>query len=209
MALPASGNLSLKDAATISRSIAQEVDGNIIGDKSLCALSLTALKTAPHGMREFYGYSNTSTVSIITYYSTGSEGTPNVCRRACLCITPALTSGQCFCAQLCVCLCNTNTNPPDGSGQSCSLICLDPFTCCTNTNFTDTSICQWKCDICFSVANNGAKICISGLANNFSVPARTVTATASVCIICIYNGCGRNFQIGSPSCVRAEAVDNT
>ena len=56
MALPDSGSLSLKTAAGEGRSIAQEVDGNTTGNKSLTTLSVTAGKSAPHAMSEFYGY---------------------------------------------------------------------------------------------------------------------------------------------------------
>lgn len=55
MALPTSGNLSIKTAAGTIRSIALEVDGNTTGSKSLVSLSNSAGKSAPHGMREFYG----------------------------------------------------------------------------------------------------------------------------------------------------------
>lgn len=60
MALPLSGELSIKAAASIPRSIANEVDGNLTGDKSLRSLSVTAGKSAPHSMLEFYGYSSVS-----------------------------------------------------------------------------------------------------------------------------------------------------
>ena len=56
MALASSGSLSIKTAAGSGRSIAQEVDGNTTGSKSLTTLSTTAGKTAPHSMLEFYGY---------------------------------------------------------------------------------------------------------------------------------------------------------
>lgn len=56
--LPASGSLSIKTAAGSGRSIAQEVDGNTTGNKSLTTLSLLAGKTEPHSMLEFYGYSS-------------------------------------------------------------------------------------------------------------------------------------------------------
>lgn len=54
--LPESGSLSLKSAAGAVRSISSAVDGNETGNKSLTTLSVTAGKTAPHSMLEFYGY---------------------------------------------------------------------------------------------------------------------------------------------------------
>lgn len=54
--LPESGSLSIKTAAGAGRSIAQEVDGNTTGDKSLTTLSTTAGFSAPHSILEFRGY---------------------------------------------------------------------------------------------------------------------------------------------------------
>ena len=59
--LPTSGSLALKNAAGAGRSISQQVDGNETGNKSLTTLSVTASKTAPHSMLEFYGYGAGST----------------------------------------------------------------------------------------------------------------------------------------------------
>lgn len=60
MALPTTGSLSLKAAAGTTRSIANEVDGNLTGNKSLSSLSVSAGKSAPHSMLEFYGYTSVS-----------------------------------------------------------------------------------------------------------------------------------------------------
>lgn len=58
MALPTSGNLSIKAEAGTSRSISLEVDGSITGDKSLNTLGITAgFSGGGTSMREFYGYS--------------------------------------------------------------------------------------------------------------------------------------------------------
>lgn len=77
MALPGSGSLSIKNAAGAGRSISQEVDGNETGNKSLLTLSTTAGKTAPHGMVEFYNYSNVATtnVNLTSTAVTGSTAT--------------------------------------------------------------------------------------------------------------------------------------
>lgn len=59
MALPTSGNLSIKAAAGTSRSIALEVDGNNTGSKSLNSLGVTAgVSAGGTSMLEFYGYSS-------------------------------------------------------------------------------------------------------------------------------------------------------
>ena len=60
MAMPASGSLGIKicPGSVACTSISQAVDGNVTGDKSLSTLSTTAGKSAPHCMREFYGYAS-------------------------------------------------------------------------------------------------------------------------------------------------------
>lgn len=68
MALPTTGSLSIKTAAGVDRSIACEI-GTTNG--SLCSLSITAGKAAPHCMREFYGYSHVTDSDItLSYEST-------------------------------------------------------------------------------------------------------------------------------------------
>lgn len=58
MGLPADGNLSIKLAEGSSRSIAQEVDGNTTGNKSLATLGASA--GGKTKMSEFYSYSSVS-----------------------------------------------------------------------------------------------------------------------------------------------------
>ena len=61
MALPTSGDLSLKTTAGVSRSISCAV-GSTSG--SLTTLSITAGKSSPHCMREFYGYSALDDINV-------------------------------------------------------------------------------------------------------------------------------------------------
>lgn len=75
MALPVSGSLSIKNAAGNDRSIAYCVDGNITGDKSLSTLSVSAGKSAPHAMTEFYGYTDNTCFCFGTCVSTVSCAT--------------------------------------------------------------------------------------------------------------------------------------
>ena len=64
MAMCTSGNLSIKGTAGLCRSIcAAVVAGGGSASGSLSSLSTSASKTAPHCMREFYGY-NPVTYSI-------------------------------------------------------------------------------------------------------------------------------------------------
>lgn len=59
--LPASGNLSIKDAAGLNRSIAWEVDNNLTGDKSLATPAAAAGFSPPYSMSDFYGYDHGTT----------------------------------------------------------------------------------------------------------------------------------------------------
>lgn len=56
--MPTSGCIALRTCIVgiACSSIACAVDGNAVGSKSLSTLSVTAGKSAPHCMREFYGY---------------------------------------------------------------------------------------------------------------------------------------------------------
>ena len=57
MAMPSSGNIAiLCNTLQACSSISCAVDGNNTPPKNLTTLSTTAGKTAPHCMREFYGY---------------------------------------------------------------------------------------------------------------------------------------------------------
>lgn len=58
MAMPASGCIGIITCpnSVACTSIAQAVDGNVTPPKSLSTLSVSAGKTAPHAMTEFYNY---------------------------------------------------------------------------------------------------------------------------------------------------------
>lgn len=73
MAMPASGCINLHTCITgiACSSIACAVDGNATGSKCLLTLSVTAGKTAPHSMSEFYGY----TPNTDTCFCTGAQVT--------------------------------------------------------------------------------------------------------------------------------------
>lgn len=71
MAIPTFGNLSIKGTAGVCRSIcAAVVEGGGTASNSLRSLSISAGKGSPHGMREFYGYTPVSdiTVTMQTYW---------------------------------------------------------------------------------------------------------------------------------------------
>jgi len=69
MAMPASGSIAIKNNTlqTCSSICAAVVAGGGSASGSLCALSLSASKIAPHCMREFYGYAPVTTICINLY----------------------------------------------------------------------------------------------------------------------------------------------
>lgn len=84
MAIPTSGNISIKGTAGTCRSICTAVvQGGGTASNSLSSLSISAGKSSPHGMREFYGYTPVSDIIITmhTYwygdsaFNSGIDGT--------------------------------------------------------------------------------------------------------------------------------------
>jgi hypothetical protein len=77
MALPSSGSLSIKNAAGAGRSIAQEVDGNLTGNKSLLTLSQAAGSGASdlYGVFDAGGGSSGSTADGVLYRYVPSTNT--------------------------------------------------------------------------------------------------------------------------------------
>jgi len=69
MAMPASGSIAIKNNTlqTCSSICAAVVAGGGSASGSLCALSLSASKIAPHCMREFYGYAPVTTLCVNVY----------------------------------------------------------------------------------------------------------------------------------------------
>lgn len=73
MALESTPPLSIKNQSGYNRNIAQEVDGDNIGDKSLWELGITAGKTSGGvSMLEFLGYSKVTTPIYIGFNNDGS-----------------------------------------------------------------------------------------------------------------------------------------
>lgn len=91
MALPTFGSLAILDAVGTSRSIGREVDGNAIPGKSLCALGNSATGLSiPHGMLEFYGYSNTPSTTNVRWCKPSVTG-------------DNILAGSAFCGCCCNC----------------------------------------------------------------------------------------------------------
>ena len=85
MAMCTSGNLSICATAGTCRSISTAVGG---GSGSLSSLSVSAGKSAPHGMIEFYGYSSASLCVNPNYIS--FTQIPSNCN-ICICATVGLS----------------------------------------------------------------------------------------------------------------------
>ena len=113
MGLCTSGDLSILGAAGTNRSIACEVDGNITPPKSLCSLSVSAGKTAPHGMTEFYGYSS---VKCIDFSNINNNPTNRLDQ---IVSTPSMSAGQCYSISLSWGLCTNGSH----SNASICVIC--------------------------------------------------------------------------------------
>lgn len=72
MAMPTSGCIGIKTCpGGLCSSISCAVDG---GSGSLASLSVTAGKSAPHCMREFYGYAGSGSISVSLPSGTFSSG---------------------------------------------------------------------------------------------------------------------------------------
>lgn len=104
MAMPASGCIGIIACpnGVACSSIAQAVDGNVTPPKSLCALSIAAGKSAPHGMTEFYGYAPAVT-KYADFTCISCTGNNTAIARACssLDVSPAMVSGEYYCPTFC------------------------------------------------------------------------------------------------------------
>lgn len=103
MSLCTSGDLSILGTAGTNRSIACEVDGNVTPPKSLCSLSVSAGKTAPHAMTEFYGYSNYKCIEFNNLSGTPTESYDEIIS------SPSMSAGECYNISLSWSLCTVGS----------------------------------------------------------------------------------------------------
>jgi hypothetical protein len=208
MALPSSGTLSIKGTAGATRSIACCVDGNITGDKTLRTLGDTAFGSGarPHAMSDFYGYNPTTDIDVclVCYYNLGSDGSPNICRRVCLCFDPALSGSESVDVTLCYCLCNQSSTFMANS-LSCARTCYDDNTLDTCTNSALNQVCNGTVTCTYDSGNGGAKICMRGCTSNVGPPELSC-AISFVCIHSVSNEVGVNVTIGTGGLKRACAI---
>jgi len=116
MAMPLSGSLGIKSCpGGTCTSIAQAVNGNITGNKSLITLSVGVGKPAPHCMLEFYGYVTAPTYPTVTI---SLVPTPIICATVqCICgvltTSNAMPSNNCYFPYYCWSMCASNASISD------------------------------------------------------------------------------------------------
>jgi len=113
MAMPGSGCIALRTCITgiACSSIACAVNGSAVGSCSLSALSVSAGKTAPHAMTEFYGYSPAPpTINLNIQPISVSCGPTTICCCGCLQPSNAVPAGDCYYPNYTWCLCASNAN---------------------------------------------------------------------------------------------------
>jgi len=96
--MPASGCLGIKTCPQGACSSISTAVGT--GSGSLSALSVSAGKSAPHAMSEFYSYTRPwKCIYVGGILSSGCGGALlSVYQAGCLVSTPALSAGECYCA---------------------------------------------------------------------------------------------------------------
>lgn len=97
MAMPASGSIAIISAPQTCGSICAAVG---VASGSLSTLSVAAGKTAPHCMREFYGYNPATEINLIQYAGTGTQGIDAHITR-CFCVDPLPMGAESY--TICIC----------------------------------------------------------------------------------------------------------
>lgn len=181
MAMPASGCIQLRECyvGVPCSSIACAVNYTLVGSCSLSTLSTTAGKTAPHCMREFYGYSKDPVpVYLTTTASYGDADNAYCCMRI-----DGIATG---CAYLCTYWLLTNGST---STYSCSSICM----VCNGT-------CVWGHYLC---QNN---IIVDGVHSNLIDENDSVCYIGRS--ICGLNGGGQYFTAIGCLCAITNVIGN-
>lgn len=130
MAMPASGSIAIISAPQTCGSICAAVG---CASGSLTTLSVAAGKTAPHCMREFYGYSSgPACVTLSSINSCNNYTTLAYCLSE-LC-TIGMGAGQCYVPTICYVVINT---PCSKAQNSCAaLYCNGVQVCVCNNSST-------------------------------------------------------------------------
>jgi len=201
MAMPVSGCIALRTCVTgiNCSSISCAVNGSAAGTCCLSALSVTAGKAAPHGMREFYGYTSAAgnAVSITNVSSTGTNGVSTaVCNCSCLSYSLTRTVGQCYCPAFDYSIIKLASQ---GIANKCAFVCI----LCNGT-------CIYGCGYngigTFNVSGTFAARCVDyndtiNIITCASINVDdTAAANASITISSITAGVG-TYCIGTPSSI--------
>ena len=138
MAMPSSGAIGLKFCTAQACSSICVANG-YVGTASLSSMGVAAGKTAPHCMREFYGYSAKIDVNFVQYGSSfGTNGVSTYVYRN-YCLTPTPAAGQTY--LLCITPNIRNIGQSSGSyGQVCITCNLTQIYCCRVTSPTSACI---------------------------------------------------------------------
>jgi hypothetical protein len=196
MAMPLSGSLGIKSCPDggACTSIAQAVDGNTSGNKSLTTLSVSTGKVAPHSMLEFYGYTTAPTnptVSILLLSDPVSESTC-CCVCGCLITSNVMPSNDCYFPDYCWRLCANN----ESNSHACvSVICNNTsiYSCAINNcaifdcNGTWTTTARKvDCNDCIHI--------VTGVYNG------TIDSSVMACVqVTSITQCVGTYCLGSPS----------
>ena len=189
MTLCSSGSLSILGTAGTNRSIACEVDGDVTPPKTLCTLSESAGKSAPHSMLEFYGYSSIGVVSLdITQdvdlaYTQGYYGV----------VLPTGTTSGCYC----MCVNMLVVLGIEGTKCSAHACVIRNGTCIGGVSSTVTGT-TCKCNMSF-VQDYNDNTCLCIRAANFNGIA---TSRACITSVTCIPGCG-DYCLGTPACMVA------
>ena len=114
MAMPASGCIALRTCiiGIACSSIACAVNGSAVGSCSLSALSVSAGKSAPHAMTEFYGYSPAPpTINLNIQPISVACGPYAICCCGCLQPGNSVPVGDCYFPNYSWQLCASNITP--------------------------------------------------------------------------------------------------
>ena len=190
MAMPVSGCIALRTCITgiNCSSIACAVNGSAVGSCSLSTLSTDAGKTAPHCMREFYGYTSPVEINWVQYAQVGTNGVSTYLTRAyCAVPTPAAGTSYtlCFRAHL------ATVGQPSGSYAGAQITCnfTTKMCCCVGFN-----VCQTP-SVSFLV---GSTDCV----RVYSCANTTCAACANcVCVhTCMLSITGTGYKVGTSCC---------
>jgi hypothetical protein len=202
MSMPASGCLGILSCpgSVACTSISQAVSGNVTPPKSLCALSVSAGKSAPHGMTEFYGYGPVA--KAVDFLCITCVGNNTATARSCssLSVSPAMSTGECYCP----CFCWRVGMDIDAGISAYFTVARNGSTVQTCSAGIDGNICVG----CFSMCVvSGDTVCITTYGKK-----GTIAGDISQAMVCMYSmaaGGSSNITKGTTRTVQCSATCGT